>query len=204
MMRRVWGPRVHTRTARCVGLVISLVIVLASTGWAQEGGRSEGFDDPDLPGWIVTDGVSVDEGRLRISTGGEAALNGCWENAAISVRLLRGTDAELRLRYRAREEDGYVLRMTEEGLAILRVEGDEALELGRAEMSIPVDAWVEIEVTLFGGGHFVEWNGVLLLAAIDASPLPAGGVRLEASSGTGTFDDLRISEGWCAISSAED
>ena len=91
------------------GLMVLLIFPQVLT-YAQEGGFTETFDDPDLPGWDRTPGVIVAEGNLHLEMGNSVLHGGNWTNLHLTTRLRLDGDGEFVIIYEMSDSGGKIGR----------------------------------------------------------------------------------------------
>jgi len=100
--------------------VLAALLWLPGPGQAQEGGLSESFDDPALPGWERSPTVVVADGVLRVPPDSFAFRGGRWEDFTLSLRARRGGGGFLAIHYRATDEGAYVFSFGDTQVALQR------------------------------------------------------------------------------------
>jgi hypothetical protein len=87
---------------RRLSFIFVVMILLSSrlgSIQAQDDSLGESFDDPTLPGWEYSPGVSVVDGILRVPPGEFAFRGGRWSDLTLSVRARRTGDGYLTIQY---------------------------------------------------------------------------------------------------------
>jgi hypothetical protein len=163
---------------------------------AQEGGGwQETFDSSQLSGWEHSPEAVAAEGVLRIGPGNFAARVGGWGDFDLSFRLRFSGPGETQVNYRASEQGGYQLILTEEEAVLFRdVPPDSHTEIARsAGWQPPENTWMDFSIAVRGGAHSITIDGKSVLSANDSEPLGPGTVVF-ASQGERTteVDDVSL------------
>ncbi len=162
-------------------LLLGLLVIPLGFGRAQEGDFSDTFDDPNLPGWEITSGVSVVDGVLRIETGGSATYNTDFGDLKLSFRLRSSSGGELKLSYRFSDAGAYHVLFNAERMLLQRETGVEVKDLAFETLPpnlIGAHEWMQLVITVFGDKHTISLDGVTLLTHSDADPLLEGRISL--------------------------
>ena len=176
-------------------LVVALVV---SNLWApvtlqaEETALTETFDNPVLPDWEYSPGVTVADGVLRIEPDNSAYHPGEWDDLTLSVIARRTGEGEavLLVNYCVSDAGDYALHLGPDFVALHRA----GAELAASPLDfIPPNEWLHVSVTVGGGTHEVFLSGQPALTANDSDPLPPGGVALSVQGAApGEFDDLVV------------
>ncbi|MFQ5409043.1 MAG: WD40/YVTN/BNR-like repeat-containing protein, partial [Anaerolineales bacterium] len=190
--------RITLCTMRSAGVALLLLTSLVPV-LAQEPSFTENFDDPALPGWEHSPGVSVEDGALRVEPGNFAFHGGEWGDLALSMRVRRLAEGALVVSYRASEAGTYHVLLGADLLALQREAGGVVVELAAAALPPEIGGdrggvgeWLPLGVSATGAEHTVTVNGEPVLTVSDPDPLPPGGIGFEALEAVGEFDDLEL------------
>jgi hypothetical protein len=186
---------------RLIPLIVLMLGALAIVGLfvaraaAQGEGFTETFDNPQLPGWEHSPEVIVSEGVLRITPANFAARMGGWQNFDLTLKMRYTGMGETQINYRASENGSYLLRLAEDGVALLRTTPNvEPVELARTmpDAVIP-GAWISVRIVVQGNDHTISIADTAVLTASDPDPLPPGTIAF-ASNGERTteIDDVTL------------
>ncbi len=162
---------------------------------AQGEGFDETFDNLQLPGWEHSPEVVVSGGALRIGPGNFAARPGGWQDLDLTLRLRCTGAGETHINYRAADNGGYLLIITEHDVVLLRTAPPgEPQELARAALEgVDLAEWTALQIVLVGGEHSVALGDQVHLAASDTAPLPPGGLTFVSHGGRTTeLDDVAL------------
>lgn len=156
---------------------------------AQEGGFSEAFADPSLPGWERSPNATVGNGVLRIESGGFAFRPGQWDNFTLTLKVRHSGEGTLVIAYRPTDAGEYALYLGTNPVTLLR----SGSELAKAQIPFPSGAWMQVGITMTGGAHIITLDGKTILTVTDPNPLPAGGLFLRVEGeAVGEFDDVTL------------
>jgi hypothetical protein len=172
-----------------------LTALFVSRAVAQGEGFSETFDDPQLPGWEHSPEVVVSGGVLRIGPGNFAARMGTWQDLELVLKLRCTGAGETHVNYRATDNGGYLLVLTDEEVILRRTARQAApQELARAALAgVDLAEWTGLQIVLQGGEHSISVDGQLVLTASDPTPLPRGGLVFASPGGLTTeLDDITL------------
>jgi len=176
--------------------VVGLILLWTPCTLAQDGGFTETFDDPSLPGWEHSPNVGVINGVLRIEPGGFALRPGQWNDFTLSMRAKRIGNGFLATHYRASGQGAYIFSFGDVYLSLGRESSGAVREIGFAPIRTSVDQWVQLSISVNGGVHTITLDNQTVLTVTDSDPLPAGGLLLRADGGAmGEFDDLALTVG---------
>jgi photosystem II stability/assembly factor-like uncharacterized protein len=174
-----------------IAIVVSISLILPVS--AQELIFRDDFDDPDLPGWEVSDGVTVRDGILTIEPGGQAIKEGVFGEAHLTVRLRRIGLGAVAVHYIAGDEGTYFVHMGDEGVGMILDEQGQITDLEHAAVFVPQGEWAELEITWNEELHQVSLNGEFLMEIRPPRPIPAGAIVLRAEGDSiGEFDYLLL------------
>jgi photosystem II stability/assembly factor-like uncharacterized protein len=181
---------------RSVIVFLAIGLLCMSSVCAQDGELHETFNDPDLPGWEHSSGVSVVQGVLRVESEGFAFHGGQWRELTLSVRARRTGGGYLGIRYSVTDSGAYFFGFGDQQLGLVRDAAGALTELAVNPQPLPADEWVLVEIMVTGNTHTIRLNGQTVLTVADPDPLPPGGVVLTAQGGAiGEFDDLHVIPG---------
>ena len=171
--------------------IVLLILVFSGAVYAQEGGFSDFFNDPSLPGWDHSPEVVVENGALIIPPGGFAQAPGVWQGQEISVRALVEGPTALIIKYMFSTENEYRLEILPNEVALFQ---NEHLLNSKAIETPPFEEWFHIVIHVQDGNHQILINEQEIIQAKQDLLLPAGGIVL-AGSGEAFiwFDDLIVS-----------
>jgi photosystem II stability/assembly factor-like uncharacterized protein len=172
-----------------VGLLSSPAIPVQ----AQEGGFSETFEDPPLPGWELSPETSVVDGTLLVKGNGYAFHGGSWQDATFSLRFrIEGSGAGA-LSYLASDAGSYSIRVSSDGVQLLLDQAGQTLEFGSSPAPVLEGEWNLLTVRTSGEVHTVYLNDEQVYEGTAPVQLPPGGVLLLADATASVFfDDLMI------------
>jgi photosystem II stability/assembly factor-like uncharacterized protein len=177
-------------------LVLLTGLLCLSSVHAQDGGLSETFDNPELPGWERSPNASVVNGVLRVEPEGFAFHGGAWSDLTLSVGTRRTGGGFLDIRYSVSDSGAYFFGFGDEQLGLVHDAPDAPVELVIHPQPTPADEWVQVDIVVTGNVHTIMLNGQVVVSVTDPKPLPPGGVMLAAHNGAiGEFDDLTIVPG---------
>jgi len=172
-------------------LLVVFLIVLPVR--AQEPGLTETFDNPTLPGWEHSPGVTVADGVLQIKPGNFCFHGGAWRDFTFTLRARFQGEGALVISYRAGDAGAYHLLITGEEWTLQREAGGIVTDLATAAAPTSRGEWFQTGITVVGGHHTIAVDGKPLLTATDPDPLPPGGLAFETLGElTGEFDDLTL------------
>ena len=180
----------NIRTVFSLVLILALLLAPVSIR-AQDGVLHETFDSPDLPDWELGPGAAVMGGVLRAP----APSFGFWRvnrgETRLSLRARLFGEDELVIGYSATDTSMYQLTLHPEFARLTREANGISQEMATVASRTQLGDWVQIAITMANGAHSITVNGESLLTANDTSPLPPGGIFLQAKgAATGEFDDL--------------
>ncbi len=191
-------------------VIVLIALLLLPVARAQDGGLTETFDTPALPGWEYSPEVTVEQGVLRMpGPSGFAFYNdGAWTDMTLTLRARMVGEGELLLIYGSSgPETNYHALIGPDYLILYHVLNGTQTELGSlAPLPLSPGEWFTLGVTVSGGQHTLSLNGETVLAATVAQPLPAGSVGFMALGPeiVGEFDELTITPGGQTPPPAED
>ena len=179
------------------GLILAILMTLVGISvHAQEGGLTETFDDPTLPGWERSSNVKVVDGVLRLEPGSFASYPGSWGGEMlVTLAVHRFGSGAFVLSYHTSESGAYHLVVDEFLIALQRETGTEIEELMSAEAPpIPAGEFVQITIAVSENEHLIRVNGDFVLdAEVDPSALPSGGIAIETPGEAGVeVDSLQL------------
>ncbi|MBK9123946.1 MAG: hypothetical protein IPM16_12650 [Chloroflexi bacterium] len=172
-------------------LTVTALVFLTLHTAGQAPRLREPFDIPDPPGWVLHDGAMVEGGILYVPSDAFAAWQIDLADGALAIRLRLLGDGELVVGYAVSEAGRYTLALHREFLTLQREADGVVRELAGGPPGIMTKQWTELVIHVQGGTHAVAIDGQSRLTALDPTPLPAGGVTLQARGGAaGEFDDV--------------
>jgi photosystem II stability/assembly factor-like uncharacterized protein len=162
-----------------VTICISLFPIRVST--AQDGAWSETFDDPALPGWDHSPGVSVTEGVLRIEPGNFAGHGGDWIDFTLTLSLRQTGSGGTALIYHVGGEGSHILVLAEWGIDFQRESEGQVISLSTAPQPVSQGEWHQLQLNVAGDAHTVTLDGTQVLSVADPdSPVRVGGIGFES------------------------
>ena len=172
-------------------ILVSLLVV-SNTAFAQEGGFSEAFDDPDLSGWDKTPGVAVKNGVLHIPPESFATLPGTWSEIELEMSVRRLADGDFILSYGANENGAYHLLSSGTHVVLQYEKAGNVQELAFVDLEfIPAGEWFELKILVKGSEHQIFINGSQVIMA--TSPNENGSISVETFPETGIeIDEISI------------
>jgi len=176
----------HRKNIQKSFFLILVFLLAASTLSVQAQGVdfSDPFDDPALPGWERSPGVSAEDGVMRITPGNFTINPRGWENARIVAQLRWEGDGEFVVGSRTSGEGGYILVVGREYVIAQHAQDESVTELAAAGgVEVPYQDWFQLEILLQGTYQQVFINEVMVLEAEDPAPLPGGGIFFETLGG---------------------
>ena len=151
--------------SKWVGLIVSFLFTLAAFSvQAQEGGFTEPFDDPALPGWEHSPNVEVVNGVLRIGTNGYALRGGEWGDLNLIVRGRLEGEGLAAIGYRVSDFGEYAIHISTNEITLLRAGEPIAQEMIE---TIPPEEWFFVEMMVMGESHEIYLNGQPVIHAVD-------------------------------------
>jgi hypothetical protein len=176
---------------RWIGIILSILVTLVAVSvHAQEGGFSESFDDPNLPGWERSPNAEVVDGVLHIEREGYALYGGEWGDLNLHVRANLAGEGLVVVSYRVSEVGDYSIHIGMDEITLHKARVPVAQE---PIEQIPSEEWFSLELIAMGETHEIMLNGQLALIFADAEPLPPGGIALTVvGEALGNFDDLSL------------
>ena len=177
-------------------VTLGLLASLAFSVHAQEGGLTEPFEDPALPGWEHNPNAIAADGVLRLEEGGFAIHGGGWIDVDITLRMRRSGGEEFILLFQTSEGNSYILVIGTDFMILQRESAGNLVELGSARpIKVPQGEWFNLQLNAVEGGFWVMLNDQILLEAVDPDPLPPGGIGFEVLGGTiGEVDHLIVTQ----------
>ena len=161
-------------------IVLRISLLSASLSTAQEDIWTDSFDDPGLPGWEHSPGVSVVDGVLRIEPGNFAARGGNWADFALSLSLRLTGPGGMALIYHVGEGGSHTLVLTDGGIELQRASGGQVISLSTEPQPMSQGEWHQLQLNVAGNVHMVMLDGVQVLNASDLdSPVREGGIYFE-------------------------
>jgi photosystem II stability/assembly factor-like uncharacterized protein len=158
---------------------LSMILFVPSTR-GQGDTWSETFDDPALPGWNHSPGVSVVEGVLHIEPGNFAARGGDWADFSLSLSLRLSGPGGLALIYHVGEGGSHILLLNNRGIEFQRESGGQVVSLNTVPQTVSQGEWHQLQLNVAGETHTVTLDGAQVLNVTDTdSPVRAGGVSFE-------------------------
>ncbi len=196
----------HSMVVICLVILIGLSITTDRLTSAQEDVFQEDFESTDLPGWDLIPPVEISEGTLNLGPGGAAQAPITIHDGEITLRLRRGLDGGiLGIRYRQTERGGYLLRLQESRITLIKENAGEEAVLAEEAMEFPASAWVTLFISLQNSEHLVTITEInLTLTASDPEPLEVGGVLFFTEGGMeAQLDDLEVRSGPAPLTETE-
>jgi len=145
---------------------------------------SDPFDDPALPGWEHSPGVSAEGGVMQIAPGNYTIHPGGWENVRIVAQLRWEGEGEFIIGSRISGPGGYALVVGREFVVAQHTEDEIVTELAAAAgIEVPYQDWFQLEILLQGTYQQIFIDEVMVLEAEDPVILPAGGIIFETLGG---------------------
>ena len=165
-------------------IAIFLLATITLSVQAEEADFFDPFEDPTLPGWEHSPGVSAADGVMRIAPGNFAIHAKGWEDVRIVAQLRWEGEGEFILGSRISSEGGYLLLVGREHVKAQHAQGEIVTELaGAAGIEVPYQEWFQLEILLQGTYQQVFINEVMVLEAEDPVHLPPGGILFETLGG---------------------
>lgn len=168
-------------------LLVMVSMLLAAAMWlspalAQEGGFEDTFDDLQTGGWERSEGVTIEDGVMRIPPGNFAArLDGAWSDFSLSMRLQYSGPGMAMMQYSSQEGSHYGLLFLDDAIVLERVSQGTPAELAAAPgSSVTAGSTFDVTLTVRGGQHTLSIGGTQVIAANDPEPLPPGGLFFTA------------------------
>lgn len=150
----------------------------------------EDFEDGQADGWDLGPGWRVERESPNYVLSGSGhdwatLLDQWWDDVRFRFRL-KLVEGAIHLNYRLTEGPRrYFVGFSEEGLSLIRQEGDDFTELAWEEVWHGLGRWHEVEIVGWGGHLQVYVDDDLELDYTDRSPLRWGTIAFE------TLDDSR-------------
>jgi photosystem II stability/assembly factor-like uncharacterized protein len=167
---------------KLAGLILIFLLGLGTLPvQAQEGGPVEPFDDPELPGWERSPGVTAADSILRIEGNNFAVYSGTWGEMEMHIQMKIEGPGELILTYRKGEGTGYSLVFGPDYLLLFReLEGTSTVMSSVSPIPFSAGEWFLLELMSISEQQTILINGEVVIEALDISPLPPGGIGFEA------------------------
>jgi hypothetical protein len=177
-----------------VGLMlVGLLSSPAQAIQAQEGGFSETFDDPSLPGWELSPETRVVDGTLLVEGNGYAFHGGDWKDGIFSLRFRIQGPGACALSYQASDAGSFTVRVNSDGVQLLLDQAGQTAEFGSSPASVLEGEWNLLTIQTAGEVHTIYLNDELVYEGAAPAQLPPGGVLLLADPTANVyFDDLVI------------
>lgn len=173
--------------------IFILIFGLIVPSQAQEGGFTETFNDPTLPGWERTDNAIVEGGILRIEGQGFAFNSMPIADATIAFRFMFEGDGYLEIHYSKTEASTFLLHLTTSDITILKEMEGQRFPLNATDIGFSPSQWNSIQIVQKGYQHSVFLEPGIELTAVDDQILPAGGLMLHNfGDAVVEFDDLSV------------
>ncbi len=185
-----------------VSLTLLILLALSTITFAQSGGLSETFDNPDLTIWDHTPEVEVRGGALHIPPENFVIAPGLWGEMMLEISLRRIAEGDFVLSYGANEKGSYHLLSNGTYIALQHERAGNVQELVFADLEfIPAGEWFQLSIHVIGDEHRVFINGQP--AILVNTPAEVGVISIETFPETGIEIDSfeLIAEG---ISSSSD
>lgn len=178
-------------------IALLAILLIITPAKAQEGGFTETFDDPTLPGWEHSPEAIVVEGALRLNPGNFALRVGDWSDFTMDIRFQYVGPGDLMIHYHFRDESRYTLHFVENALVFEKINQGVSEELGSASLeAFQPENWLNLNVVLSGGQHVISLNENPVLTVADPDPIPPGAFAFHAEGErAATIDDLRVTGG---------
>ncbi len=165
-------------------ILIFLLSTITMSVQAQEADYFDPFDDPALPGWEHSPGVSATDGVMRIDPGNYTIHPKGWEDVRIVVQLRWVGEGEFLLGSRISGEGGYILVVGRDYIIAQHTQDEMVTELAaETGIEVPYQDWFQLEILLQGSYQQVFINEVMVLEVEDPVPLPGGGILFETLGG---------------------
>ena len=150
-----------------------LVVLMVSLGLAhaQDAGFTETFDDPAMPGWDRSPGVTVEDGVMRIEPNNSVGRPGEWGNYTLSVRLRTEGDGAMAISFRSGPEGSYHLLYDAFRVTLQRESQGQVYELAGVEADVSPGDWLDLTLQTLDGDFRVSLFGDVILEYEDADPL---------------------------------
>ncbi len=167
-----------------VSLTLLILLTLSTITFAQGGGLSETFDNPDLPTWDHTPEVEVRDGVLHIPPENFVVAPGLWDKMTLEISLRRIAEGDFVLSYGANEKGSYHLLSNGAYVALQHERAGNVQELAFADLEfIPAGEWFQLSIHVIGDEHRVFINGQP--AILVNTPAEVGGISIETFPETG-------------------
>lgn len=172
-------------------MVASILLLSAGLALSQDLILDEGFDDPVLAGWDVSDAV-VDDGSLRMSAGGHAFHTIPAEDFTVTVRLRLTGTAHALVHYRSGEAGNYAVRVGDGFVALQRHFGTVD-EIAHTAAPVVPSEWLELGITVAGDNHTVRLDGETVIDLSDPEEFRGEAVGLRVEVGDSVdFDRVAV------------
>jgi photosystem II stability/assembly factor-like uncharacterized protein len=176
-------------------VLVCLAFCFLLVSWLQVPDFTENFDDPDLSGWEHSENSYVLDGVLHIEPFGFAYYPGLWGPQQLELDVRKEGLGDLIVGFSRGDEDGFVVRLGVDFIALFRMQNQDAIELASFPMDFPSGGeWFEltinysetlIDVTVF--------DQTVISTALDGQVMP-GGLELRVEGDlVGGFDNIRVS-----------
>ncbi|MBT3338418.1 MAG: DUF1080 domain-containing protein [Anaerolineae bacterium] len=167
------------------GVFVTLLILfgISTIAFAQNGGFTETFDDPELSGWEQSPGVEVRDGILSIPAESFVAAPGAWGNMELSILLRRVGEGDFVISYGNHEGNAYHLLNSASRISLQHENAGALEEVAATEMEfIPAGEWFQLSIYVIGDEHRVLINGQP--AILVNTPMEVGGISIETFTET--------------------
>ncbi len=162
-----------------IGIFVFLFLGLPIRSSTQAQGFSDEFDNPTLPGWEMTPGVSAGEGVLRIEPGNFIHRGGDWTDYSLAVRFRIAGEGAFVISFRSSGESSYHLLLDMQHFVFQREASGRVNELAAGDVVLKPDTWYELTIETKAGEVLATIQGVGTLGLQESDYLISGGVAME-------------------------
>lgn len=161
-----------------VFLLISVMLLITTPAWADDGGFTETFEDPGLVKWERQGDTIVEEGILKLSPPGMVTRQGTWSGITLTVKLRIDADGLAVIDYMVGESQHYSLTVLPDQIFLEKITNTAPERLWDVADPALVADWNTVKIEYGGTDHTIALNDQVLATVADPDPLAPGGVRL--------------------------
>ncbi len=160
-------------------IILSLLFVIVNvpiTAEAQTGEIREEFDDPALPGWEHSEGVTVEEGILQINPGNFVIRFGESDPDSYAFEFRTSGPAVIFFRYAIADGQEYVLIIHPDGVELEKSAAAPPEFLGGSPWESVRDEWVQVTIETNLSGQVISLDGEMILSTEEDTILHGPGI----------------------------
>lgn len=163
----------------CLFAFGTLLMSISFWAFAQENGLTETFDDPAMPGWDHTPGVTVEDGVLRIQPSNFASRHGTWADYTLSVRFRISGGGAFVISFHSGDQGAYHLLFDTLHMVLQRESQGRVDELAAVDAYLNSENWHELILETQSGKLLITIQGLGTLSFEETNPLTSGGLAFE-------------------------